>query len=308
MSSIGKLLKWIGLSSLAAITLVFALGTILLNKKPDGLPERHSQVSSKLFVGAGNKQPLIVGLGGSEGGNPWATNHWQTQREKFTAQGYAFLAIGYFATPESPQQLDRIALEGVHHAVMEAAKDPHVNHQCIVLMGGSKGAELALTLASHYPDYRAVVAMVPGSAVFPALTLAMNTSSFTYEDKELPFVPVPWSATSALLKRDLRTAFAKMMANSEAMHQAAIKVENINGPVLFLSATRDEMWPSSEMSEQMMQRLKDKHFSYATQHNAIDGGHAEPLKHFAIVEKFLADHIALSESDCLQLDKKAVAP
>ena len=158
-------------------------------------------------------------------------------------------------------------------------------------MGGSKGAELALTLASYYPEYTTVIAIVPGSAVFPSLTLAMNTSSFSYQNQELPFVPVPWSATPALIKRDLRTAFEKMMENKQAMNEAAIKVENIHGSILFLSATHDEMWPSSEMSEQMVQRLKSKGFAYKVEHVAIAGGHTEPLKHFNIIEDFLASTI-----------------
>lgn len=288
-----------GWGLLATILLLIAVSLFLLNKKPDGLPHHHGQVTSKLFVGNGDRQPLIVGLGGSEGGNPWASNHWQAQRDKFLSQGYALLALGYFGTPESPQELDRISLEGVHQAVMAAAQDPRINSQCIVIIGGSKGAELGLVLASHYKEYRSVVAMVPGSAVFPALTPAMNTSSFSYQDQELDFVPVPWSATPALLKRDLRTAFAKMMENTEAMAQAAIKVEHINGPILFLSATQDEMWPSREMSEQMMQRLSEKHFYYDAQHFAIPGGHTEPLNHFAMVETFLVEKVRKKINECL---------
>lgn len=252
------------------------------------LPERHGHVSSKLFLGKGNSQPLIVGLGGSEGGNPWASDYWKPQRDRFITQGYAFLAVGYFGTKDSPQQLDRIALEGIHNAIMKAAGTPRIDNKHIVIMGGSKGAELALTLASYYPEYSTVIAIVPGSAVFPSLTLSMNTSSFFYQGHELPFVPVPWSATPALIKRDLRTAFEKMMENKQAMRDAAIKVENIQGAILFLSATHDEMWPSTEMSIQMVNRLKDAGFTHNVQHIAIEGGHAEPLKHFVLIEGFLA--------------------
>ncbi len=60
--------------------------SVALSSKP-ALPERHGQVSSKLFIGTGNNQPLIVGLGGSEGGNPWASEHWKTQRDRFITQG-----------------------------------------------------------------------------------------------------------------------------------------------------------------------------------------------------------------------------
>lgn len=269
---------------------IVAACSLAFSGKPS-LPERHGQVDSELFLGEGNSQPLIVGLGGSEGGNPWASNYWKPQRDKFIAQGYAFLAIGYFGSKGSPRQLDRIALDGVHKAVMEASKSPHINSNQIVLMGGSKGAELALALASYYPEYTSVIAIVPGSAIFPALTLSMNTSSFSHHGQELSFVPVPWSAAPALIKHDLRTAFEKMMENKQAMQDAAIKVENIQGSILLLSATRDEMWPSKEMSEQMVKRLKSKGFAYNVQHVAIEGGHTEPLKHFNIIEDFLASTI-----------------
>ena len=59
--------------------------SVALSSKPAPL-ERHDQVSSKLFIGAGSNQTLIVGLGGSEGGNPWASEHWKTQRDKLIAQ------------------------------------------------------------------------------------------------------------------------------------------------------------------------------------------------------------------------------
>ncbi|PWF45443.1 alpha/beta hydrolase family protein [Massilia glaciei] len=293
-----KILKWVLLTAIGALVLMAGAGYLYLNKKPDGLPERHGQVSSALFAGGQGKQPLIVGLGGSEGGNPWAGQYWKPQRDKFLAQGYAFLAIGYFGTAESPAQLDRIALEGVHRAVLAAAQDGRVDGRCIVIMGGSKGAELALALASRYDAYRAVVALVPGSAVFPALTAQMNTSSFSHEGTELAFVPVPWSASGALIKGDLRGAFEKMMENTQAMRDAAIKVENIAGPVLFMSASKDEFWPSMEMSAAMMQRMNAGNFAHHSQHEAIEGAHAEPLKHFDLVEKFLADHVKGAGTGC----------
>jgi pimeloyl-ACP methyl ester carboxylesterase len=293
-----KLLKRVAIVALGVLALLAVAGYFYLDKKPDGLPERHGRVSSELFAGDQSKQPLIVGLGGAEGGNPWASQYWKPQRERFLAEGYAFLAIGYFGTPESPAQLDRIALEGVHAAVLAAAQDPRIDGQCIVIMGGSKGAELALELASRYKAYRAVVALVGGSAVFPALTPQMNTSSWSMDGKELAFVPVPWSATGALLTGDLRAAFQKMMDNTQAMSDAAIRVEDIAGPVLFMSATRDEFWPSTEMSAAMVQRMKVGKFAHHIQHEAVDGTHAAPLKHFDIVEQFLANHVKGALHSC----------
>ena len=38
-----------------------------------------ANVDSRLYVGEGDKQPLVVGLGGSEGGNAWDSDYWKKQ-------------------------------------------------------------------------------------------------------------------------------------------------------------------------------------------------------------------------------------
>ena len=244
------------------------------------LPANHGKVATELFVKATGTYPLIVGLGGAEGGNSWASGRWKKQRDRFLARGYAVLALGYFGLPNTPAQLDRIALEGVHDAILLAAKDPRVDGSCIALIGGSRGAELALLLASQYSDIGAVVALVPSSAVFPSLTDAMVTSAFSLNGKELPFVPMTWGATPALVVGDLRGAFEQMMRDTNAMQRAAIAVEKIQGPLLFVSATQDESWPSKEMSDAMLLRLQAHQFTHVAEHWPISGGHNEPLDEF----------------------------
>ena len=175
-------------------------------------------------------------------------------------------------------------------AILQAAADPRVDGRCIAVIGGSRGAEAALLLASYFPDIDAVVALVPGSAVFAAGTQAMVTPGFSLHDQPLPFVPVPWSTTGDLLTGNLRGAFEKMMRDTGAMERAAIAVENINGQILFVSATRDEAWPSKEMSDAMMQRLQAHGFAHATEHIVVEGGHREPLDEFPRIEAFLDAH------------------
>jgi poly(3-hydroxybutyrate) depolymerase len=69
------------------------------------------------------------------------------------------------------------------------------------VLGGSKGGELVLALASYYPDIDAVVSIVAGDAAFPGHTAAMTTSSWSLHGEPLPFVPMRWSAVPALLRR-----------------------------------------------------------------------------------------------------------
>lgn len=285
--------KWllIGIVVLALLLVAYIKWTVA-HFDTKNLPARHGQVDTQLFAREGARRPLLVGLGGSEGGNAWADPVWKQQRDRFLDQGYAMLAVGYFGTPHSPEHLDRISLDGIHAAILQAAKDPRVDGRCIGLIGGSRGGELALLLASQYPDINGVIAIVPGSAVFPALTAAMNTPGFSVHDKPLPFVPVPWSATPNLLVHDLRGAFDKMVANTAAMDAAAIPVERINGPVQFVSASKDEFWPSRDMSDAMMARLKQHGFQHPAEHLVVDGGHSEPLDEFPKMETFLHDNFA----------------
>ena len=288
-----RVLKWmLGIAMALVALLAGYMWWVVASFDTETLPARHGQVDVELFARDGGRRPLIVGLGGSEGGNAWASDAWKRQRERFLAQGYALLALGYFGTPNSPERLDRIALEGVHAAILEAARDPRVDGRCIALIGGSRGAELALLLASHYPDIGAVVAIVPGSAVFPALTDAMTTPGFSLNGKPLPFVPMTWGATPDLLVGNLRGAFETLMRDRAAMERAAIPVERINGPVQFVSAAQDEQWPSREMSAAMMRRLEAHGFSHPAEHLVVQGSHAEPLDEFPRMEAFLQANFA----------------
>lgn len=248
------------------------------------------KVNTQLYVGESDEQPLLVGLGGSEGGNAWASDYWKNTRDEFIKKGYAFLAIGYFRAKGTPDILDRISIDQVHNAIMEAAKNPKINKKKIAIIGGSRGADLALLIGSYYKDIRCVVGIVPSHVVFPGHTTPFTTSLWTYKGKELSFVPVSEEAVPSLKKRDLRSAFEMMLKDTQAEEKALIKVEKINGPILLISATKDEIAPTTPMCEKMIARLKAKKFKYHFQHIAIAGGHAEPLKHFDKVFDFLENH------------------
>jgi esterase/lipase len=270
----------------------FTLFTLILLSCGDpDLPENYGKVVTELYLGDGENQPLIVGLGGSEGGNAWTGDRWKPTRDKFLSQGSAFLALGYFGGNGTPETLDRISIDAVHEAIIAASKNEKINNKKIAIIGGSKGAELALLMSSHYDDITCVVAMVPGLAAFPALTMSASTSSWTYQNKEVPFVPVPWSATSDLITHDLRSAFTKMLKDTVAVNAAAIQIEKINGPILFVSATRDEMWPSAEMSVDMLKRLDSMNFKFPHEHIEVDGGHSDVFDHFDEVIEFLMKNL-----------------
>jgi pimeloyl-ACP methyl ester carboxylesterase len=251
-------------------------------------------VEAILYVGNGKNQPLVVGLGGSESGNAWTSKHWQQKREEFLAKGYAFLAIGYFGCEGTPKILDKIAIDEVYQAVAAAKTNKKINAGKIAVIGGSRGADLALLLGSYYKDITTVVGMSSSHAVFPGHTQEFTTSCWTFNGKELPFVPVNEAAVPFLMKRDLRGAFEAMLEDTVSEKKALIKVENINGPILLLSATKDEIIPAVAMGDKMMERLKKSSFNYRYEHVVYEGQHAEPTKHFDKIFEFLANNFAIN--------------
>ena len=273
-------------------TLFFALLLLLSANVSSQIILDTPNTESVLYLGSGENQPLVVGLGGSEGGNAWTADYWKTTRDQFIANGYAFLAVGYFGAKGTPAILDKIAIEDVHNAILSAASHPKVNPAKIAIVGGSRGADLALILASYYNDIHCVAGLAASHAVFPGHTDHFTSSCWTFQNKELPFVPVNEAAVPFLIKGDLRKTFETMLTDTVEEEKALILVEKINGPVLLISATADEICPSTPMSEKIMVRLKSKKFSHHSEHIAIEGGHAEPMKHFDLVFRFLKKHFA----------------
>lgn len=248
---------------------------------------RVSNVEAILYTGNSKNQQLIVGLGGSEGGNAWASNRWKNTRDKFLEKGYAFLAIGYFGCEGTPKILDKIAIDDVYSAIAVAKKQDRIDDEKVAVIGGSRGADLALLLGSYYQDIAVVVAMSSSHAVFPGHTLEFITSCWTFKGKELPFIPVNEEAVPFLMKRDLRGAFEAMLKDTIAEQQALIKVENINGAILLLSATKDEMILAVEMGEKMISRLERNNFKYPYEQIVVEGSHEETTKHFDKILTFM---------------------
>jgi uncharacterized protein len=270
--------------------LFLGLFTLVFFKSFTQITLNTPNTQSILYIGKGKKQPLIVGLAGSEGGNAWTSDYWKKTRDQFIEKGYAFLAIGYFKAKGTPDTLQKIAIEDVHNAILEATKNRNINKKKVAIVGGSRGADLALLIGSYYKDIKCVVGIVASHATFPGNTNHFSTSSWTYQNKELPFVPVNEDAVPFLMKGDLRGTFEAMLKDSIAEEKALIHVENINGPILLVSATKDKICPSTPMSEKMVERLKVKKFKYHFKHIPIEGGHAEPLKHFDLIFTFLEEH------------------
>tara|TARA_B100000795_G_scaffold239758_1_gene201579 strand:- start:929 stop:1792 length:864 start_codon:yes stop_codon:yes gene_type:complete len=270
---------------LILVSLIVGIVYILTYVPP--LSKQNGRVEAKLYLGESKNQPLIVAFGGGGGGNDWSRNYMKGKRDSLNEKGYAVLAIGYFNSNGTPKHLDRISLNAISDTIMSIAKNSKIDESKIALIGSSKGGELVLNLASRFKHFNAVIAMSTSNVTFPAITWSGNTSSWTYNNKEVSYVPAPLKTITPALKGDLYTAFSMMLEDEESVKNAEIEVENIKAAILLISGENDEQWPSTAMSNRIMERLENHNYKYYKKHIVLNGGHIEPLNQFNLVYDFL---------------------
>ena len=286
-------MKIIKASIALIITIIFAAVAFVLISiqmfDPNKEPKNYGKLDSQLFAKQESIQPLLVYFGGSEGGNSMTKKHNVSERKLYTDNGYAMLAIGYFGMEGLPAELDRISLDAIYEEIKKTQKNPNIDATCVAVIGGSKGAELALALASKYSDINAAISLAGPHVSFNSIYYASNgrTGSFSFKNESLPYATVPISAIPHLLVGDFRKAHELALEDHEAVAKATIMVENINGPILLISGEKDQVWPSAEMSAEVMKRLKEKRFKHRYHHIMVpNGDHFQPQSdyHSQVIE------------------------
>jgi dienelactone hydrolase len=204
---------------------------------------------------ATGRLPAVIVLGGSEGGMGAAA----ARDAKALAQhGYATLQVAYFDMPGLPKDLGLIPLEYFKTAIDWLRAQPGVDPDRIGIEGGSIGSEVALTVASHYPEIKVVVATMPTGVVWPGIihTAGDPPSTFTLGGQPLPYLPYAGPFTTIF------NLYANGLLALDKHQDAIIPVERINGPVMLVCGKSDTLWPSCPMSEQVAARLKAEHFAH----------------------------------------------
>jgi dienelactone hydrolase len=71
-----------------------------------------------------------------------------------------------------------------------------------------------------------------------------------------------------------RNMYESALKNHQAVARATIPVEKIRCPVLLISGSDDQVWPSARMSRMIMERLASHGFAYPYEHVCCEGaGH-----------------------------------
>jgi dienelactone hydrolase len=200
----------------------------------------------------------ILCFGGSEGG----TRTGVFEAQYFASLGYAALGVGYFGADGLPATLEKVPLEILEADLARLTADPRVAPGGVVVVGGSRGGELALLLGATFPEVSGVVARVPSGVVWGSLSGA-DASGWTLVDAPLPFIH-SLGQMGALTRSSEGAAgytftsvfqAALAAAAPEEIAAATIPIERVEGPVLLLAGADDGLWPSCDLADIAFRRL-----------------------------------------------------
>lgn len=195
--------------------------------------------------------------------------------KRYMDNGIPSLAVAYYNTPQTPKNLAEIPVEFVENAVRWLRGRGYVK---IAVYGISKGAEYALLSASLIENINAVVAVSPSCCVFQGLTAnrrPAEKSSWSWRGNSQPYVSfgtyIPHFFSNLLTNREIRffDEYNKLL-DTELNEENTIKVENIKGSILLLSAHDDTMWPSERMGKLIEERLTQKGFPHFFRHQVYE--------------------------------------
>nr|WP_316643169.1 acyl-CoA thioester hydrolase/BAAT C-terminal domain-containing protein [uncultured Roseateles sp.] len=243
---------------------------------------REQGLVGTLFLPAGpGPHPAVMVLNGSGGGIN------EPRAALYASHGYAALALGYFKAPGLSDYISNTKLEYFETALHWLHQTVKPKRGFVALSGQSRGGELVLLLGSLFPDLvSAVIGYVPGAVVHSAQNACDPATgregpAWIFRGRPLPHLwehnrtaswkpwdegPQPRRHTNALL-----TA----LQDAEAVERARIRVENIQGPVMLLSATDDGSWPSSRYGQMVVERLQQFQHPHPVEQLDFEGaGHS----------------------------------
>ena len=225
----------------------------------------------------------IMVLGGSGGGLS------ENTAALLASHGYATLALAYFNMESLPQELVEIPLEYFEAAIDFLGRQDAVDAPRIAVQGISRGGELALLLGSRFPQIRAVVAYSPSGVVWsgccspeaegkPAWTYKGEPIDFLVSDEEDPAMQDLKAEEEARLSAGepvvFTPGFRLAVEKATNLDAATIPVERTQGPIMLISGEADDLWPSTELAEITVRRLRQHGFPFRFTHLSYqEAGH-----------------------------------
>lgn len=212
-------------------------------------PVETNQFFASYYTGNASPRYGVLVVGGSEGGLPL-----ELSRE-IAQTGRPVLALAYFKEKSLPLELNEIALEYFEAPMNWLLAQSETRDDGLLVVGWSKGAELALLMASRDRKIIGVAAGAPSSHVWAGVLDEWDrepSSSWTAEGNPIEYVRYRFDREYP----NLKTMYESSLQRAENKEEARIPVENINGPVLLLSGGDDTLWPSTSMAKYICQTIE----------------------------------------------------
>jgi esterase/lipase len=234
-------------------------------------PEVKRQRIMDEFVGdffySGNPDnKTILWLGGS--GSNLAIN--SVVAAPLASHGFNVLAVAFFGEKGLPAQLSRIPLDYFDKVFAWLANNPHTAGKDIQILGMSKGAELALLLASRYPSITRVAVWAPHAYCFQGIAYKYE-SSWTCQGKDLPYIhwKNSWAIAEMLrcmIKNEpfgFTTLYRKALSVAKNKEAARIRVEEAHADLMLFTSTDCGMWNTYDGSIEIMETLRKCHYPHS---------------------------------------------
>lgn len=259
-----RLIWKIAIGVVTAVVIVGAAGFLWLLVKPDRAAEMAGPGPLGVRVAAngmfgnyypashnGSAHPAILVLGGSEGG---LYPEVAAEAEDLQKHGFSALQLAYFNAPGKGSKLERVPLEQFYTALDWLKRQPGNDPDRIGIMGYSKGAEVALLVATRYPNLKAMVLGMPSSVTWDALSMRSylfgGISSWTQGGTDVPSLAYAKpDAQGSLLSR-----FSNALKGLPLTSPVRLPVENYRGQMLMICGGRDTLWPSCPMADDIANR------------------------------------------------------
>lgn len=248
----------------AAIVALLILGYFYLDSFLfDGVKPRYVSENgfrATLFSNEHAKnRPTILLVGGGHWGDYWG--------QEFAKLNYVGLSVPYYREEGLPPLLEEIPLEYFKKVTLWLKEQPEVNASKVIVMGASRNAELALLIASYFPDdIHGVIAFSPSAVSWSNTVLPFNSDSvkpsWTFKKEPVPYIAMDKIRGTTNTTIETLTYWKNGLSDSTAVSNASIQVEHINGPILLLSGAEDEVWPAAMMSDLLEKRIKLNNFQF----------------------------------------------
>ncbi|MGF1722336.1 hypothetical protein L4D20_20120 [Vibrio kyushuensis] len=256
-------------------------------------------VGTYYYQEGSKNQPAVVIWGGSDGGNFAAKYPFvMSSVIELVDSGYAVMGLSYFdynSHSNIPDSLTNVPLEYFDKAFDWLERQPEVKKGGIAIYGTSRGAELALILATHVDKINVVIAGAPSSFVWGSFDQTQTPEQWMNMVKTDPCRPA-WTKggkpiTNICHKQMLNVdPWYSVIDSPDNVKDSLIPVENSSAAILITSGSKDEVWPSTRMGWQILERLKSEQYTYPYKHIVYNTGHYVYNESWNDVLAFIKEH------------------